>query len=370
MEQLLLHRTARVVSLDDVADQEAAERDPDAFVAQYPEGILAIDEVQRVPSLMTALKANVDADRRPGRFLITGSADLMSLSGSQESLGGRAETIPLEGLSQGEIHGVPDDFASLAWTLDEKGTPDDQNTYTRRDYLELAVAPIFPGMRESSMRTRNRRLGNYVARVLSKDTTHVTRIAHPDRLEPLLQLIAARNSGEFVAARVGRELDIPVRSLPAYLEALQSVYMIRAVPGWSNNVAKRAVTIPKVSVGDTGLAAYLAGVEADGLEHDVSATFAGGFIEGFVLSELSKQRAWSAHDLKLTHFRDNHGHEVDIILENRRREVVGIEVKATSNPRSNDFKGLDFLRRKLGERFKAGVLLHTGTRSLPVGDRV
>lgn len=146
--------------------------------------------------------------------------------------------------------------------------------------------------------------------------------------------------------------------------------MIRTVPGWSNNVAKRAVTIPKVSVSDTGLAAYLAGVDADGLEHDVSATLAGGFIEGFVLVELSKQLAWSTQDLKLTHFRDNHGHEVDIILENRRREVVGIEVKTTSSPRSNDFKGLDFLRGKLGERFKAGVLLHTGTRSLPFGDRV
>lgn len=119
-EQLLLHRTARVINLDHSADRVAAELDSDAFVAQYPEGILAIDEVQRAPSLMTALKANVDANRRPGRFLITGSADLMTLSGSQESLAGRAETIPLDGLSQGEIHGVPDDFASLAWMLDEK----------------------------------------------------------------------------------------------------------------------------------------------------------------------------------------------------------------------------------------------------------
>jgi predicted AAA+ superfamily ATPase len=370
MGQLLVDRGARVVNLDSAADRQAAARDPDTFVAQFPEGLLAIDEVQRVPELMTALKANVDHDRRPGRFLITGSADLMTLRGSQESLAGRAATIPLDGLSQGEIVGTTDDFAAFAWALAGSGTtPDDRDGRTRRSYLELAVSPTFPGMRGGAARTRSRRLGNYIDRVLSKDTTDVTGISHPDRLAPLLQLIAARNSSEFVTARIGREVDIPERSLPTYLNALRSVYLVRVVPGWSNNVANRAVAIPKVSLSDTGLAAYLAGIDADGLEHDASSTLTGGFIQGFVVGELSKQRAWSAQDFTLTHFRDNHGREVDIVLENRRREVVGIEVKATSNPRSNDFRGLDFLREKLGTRFRAGILLHTGTRSLPFGDR-
>ncbi|MFZ1383108.1 MAG: DUF4143 domain-containing protein, partial [Scrofimicrobium sp.] len=122
---------------------------------------------------------------------------------------------------------------------------------------------------------------------MSKDTTDVTGIAHPDRLTLLLQLLAGRNSGEFVAARVGREINIPQRSLPTYLDALKSVYLVRVLPGWSNNVAKGAVAIPKVGLSDTGLAAYLAGVDAVGLEEDVSATLAGGFVEGFVLGELS-----------------------------------------------------------------------------------
>ena len=370
MGQLLEGRDATVVNLDSLTDREAAVRDPDTFVARYPDGLLAIDEVQRVPDLMTALKANVDRDRRPGRFLITGSADLMTLRGSQESLAGRAETIPLEGFSQGEIAGRKEDFATFVWGLDKKGVPNDQDLYSRRDYLELATTPSFPGMREGSVRTRSRRLGNYVDRVLSKDTTDVTGIAHPDRLAPLLQLIAGRDSGEFVTARVGREIGIPERSLPTYLDALRSVYLVRVLPGWSNNIARRAVSIPKVSLSDTGLAAYLAGVDAAGLEEDVSATLAGGFVEGFVLGELSKQRAWSEQDYSLSHFRDSHGHEVDIVLESRRREVVGVEVKTTSSPRSSDFRGLEFLREKLGQRFKAGVLLHTGTRSLPFGDRL
>lgn len=370
MEQLLVGRDARVVNLDNVADREAAIRDPDTFVAQYPEGLLAIDEVQRVPELMTALKANVDRDRRPSRFIITGSADLMTLRGSQESLAGRAETIPLDGLSQGEIAGTLEDFATFAWELGGSGAPDDRELYSRRDYPELAVTPSFPGMRDGTLRTRSRRLGNYVDRVLSKDTTDVTGIAHPDRLTQLLQLIAGRNSGEFVAARIGREVNIPERSLPTYLDALRSVYLVRILPGWSNNVAHRAVAIPKVSLCDTGLAAYLAGVDAEGLEQDASATLAGGFIEGFVLGELSKQRAWSSQEFALSHFRDSYGHEVDIVLENRRREVVGVEVKTTSTPRSGDFRGLEFLRNKIGEHFKAGVVLHTGTRSMPFGDRL
>lgn len=370
MDQLLSGRDARIVNLDNLADREAASRDPDTFVAQYSEGLLAIDEVQRVPELMTALKASVDRDRRPGRFLITGSADLMTLRGSQESLAGRAETILLDGLSQGEIAGRKEDFSGFAWNLAGRSIPDGESQYSRRDYLELAVTPSFPGMRDGSLRTRSRRLGNYSQRVLSKDTTDVTGIAHPDRLMLLLQLLAGRNSGEFVAARVGREINIPQRSLPTYLDALRSVYLVRILPGWSNNVAKGAVAIPKVSLSDTGLAAFLAGVDAVGLEEDVSATLAGGFVEGFVLGELSKQRAWSEQDFSLSHFRDSHGHEVDIVLESRRREIVGVEVKTTSTPRASDFRGLEFLHDKVGERFRAGILLHTGTRSLPFGDRL
>ncbi|MFZ1383109.1 MAG: AAA family ATPase [Scrofimicrobium sp.] len=160
MGQLLSGRDARVVNLDNLADREAAKRDPDTFVAQYSEGLLAIDEVQRVPELMTALKANVDRDRSPGRFLITGSADLMTLRGSQESLPGRAETILLDGLSQGEIAGKKEDFARFAWNLTGRDTPDGQSQYSRRDYLELTVTPSFPGMRDGTLRTRSRRLGS------------------------------------------------------------------------------------------------------------------------------------------------------------------------------------------------------------------
>lgn len=370
MSQLLAGRDARFINLDIAIDRAAAERDPDGFAQQYPQGTLAIDEIQRVPALLTALKAAVDSDRRPGRFIVSGSADLLSVSGAQESLAGRAQTVPLDGLSRGELAGTVDDFATFAWALPQTGLPAASFAPTRRDYLELATSTAFPELRDASARTCRRWLTNYADRVLSKDTTDITGIAHPDRLTPLLDVIAARNACEFVAARIARAVEIPERSIPAYLKALQSVYLVRSVPGWSNDFARRAVQAPKVVVSDTGLAAHLAGVDVDGLERDVSSTLTGGFIEGFVIGELSKQRAWSAKDYSLAHFRDNHGREVDIVLEDRRRQIVGIEVKAASTVGASDFRGLELLRDKAGERFIAGIVLYTGSRAVPFGDRL
>lgn len=370
MRHLIQGREAQIVNLDVAVNRAAAERDPDGFVAQHPDGMLAIDEIQRVPSLIVALKAAVDEQRRPGRFLVTGSADLLALGGAQESLAGRAHTIPLDGLSRGELAGRAEDFAAFAWRLPGARRLEDRPGYTRRDYLEMACAPAFPGLRAASPAAADRWLANYVDRVLSRDTADVIGIAHPDRLAPLLSVIAGRNSGEFVAARVGREVDIPERSVPTYLKALQSVYLVRITPGWSNNVADRAVSTPKAAVGDPGLAAHLAGVDVDGLEQDVSSALTGGFVEAFVSGELAKQRTWSAKSFGLSHFRDNRGREVDIVLEDRRREVVGIEVKAAVTISGAEFRGLEFLRDKLGPRFVAGVVLYAGTRSVPFGDRL
>ncbi|WP_208322061.1 ATP-binding protein [Paramicrobacterium fandaimingii] len=370
MQQLIRNRDARVVNLDDLGDRSAAEADPDGFAAQYPQGLLAIDEIQRVPDLLTSLKASVDRDRRPGRFIVTGSADLLSFRGSQESLAGRAETIRLEGFSQDELAGRIADFASFAWSLPSDKMPTDHPALTRRDYLEIATRPAFPEALARTGRARDRWLSSYAERLLSKDSTDITGIQYPDRLATLLSVIAARNSGEFVAARIGREVDIPERSIPAYLDALRSIFFVRSISGWSNNIANRAVSTPKVALADTGLAAHLTGVDIDGLETSVSSPLTGGLIEGFVVGELEKQRAWSEKSFRMFHYRDDYSREVDIILEDRKRDIVGIEVKASSSPRSGDFKGLRYLRDRLGERFVAGVVLHTGERSLPFGDRL
>ncbi|MGB3414388.1 MAG: ATP-binding protein [Microbacteriaceae bacterium] len=370
MQQLVQNRDARVVNLDDFEYRAAAEADPDGFVAQFPQGLLAIDELQRVPQLLTSLKASADRDRRPGRFIITGSSDLLSLRGSQESLAGRAETIPLEGLSQDELAGYSADFAAFAWSLPTVNILPDSPGITRKQYLEIVTTPSFPEARLRTGRARDRWLSGYIERLLAKDTTDISGIQYPERLATLLNVIAARSSGEFVAAHIGREIDIPERSIPAYLNALRSVFLIRITTGWSNNIAKRAVSTPKVALNDTGLAAHLSGIDIDGLDASVSSTLSGGLVEGFVLGEIEKQRAWTTKPTRIFHYRDDHNREVDLILEDRRRDIVGIEVKASSGPQSADFKGLRYLRERLGERFIAGIVLHTGERSLSFGDRL
>lgn len=234
----------------------------------------------------------------------------------------------------------------------------------------MAISPGYPEAHARSERAKERWLSSYLERLLAKDSPDVMDLQYPDRLLTLLTLIAARNSGEFVASRVAREIDVPARSLPAYLQALRSIFLIRVVPGWSNNVANRAVSMSKVSLADTGLAAHLAEVDIDGLERAVSDPLTGGLVEGFVLGELEKQRAWSSKRTRIYHYRDDHSREVDIILEDRRRDVVGLEVKATTSPRSDHFKGLRYLRDRLGSRFTAGVVLHTGERAVPFGDRL
>ncbi|WP_298863301.1 ATP-binding protein [Microbacterium sp.] len=370
MQQLASNRDARIVSLDSAVDRAAAERDPDGFAQQHPSGTLAIDEIQRVPKLLIAVKHATDLNRTPGRFILTGSADLLTIRGGQESLAGRAQTVALDGLSRGEIEGTTEDFAHYAWNLPNGAVLRDVPDISRRDYLELSSRSTFPEIRDLTSRQQVRWLNNYSERVLSKDAAEVSGIQHPDRLRPLLQLIAAENATEFVAAHVARQLDIPPRSVPAYLRALRDVFLVRELPAWGANLSRRVISKPKVSIADPGLAAALSGADIDGLERDIAGALTGGLVEGFVTSEIAKQRTWSAIDTRLHHFRDSGGREVDLVLENPRREVVGVEVKATSSITARHFRGLEFLRDSLGAAFVAGVVLYTGHRSLRFGDRL
>ncbi len=370
MRTLLTDRSARIVNLDSTIDRNSALSDPDGFAAQFPEGTLAIDEIQRVPELLLSLKNALEADRRPGRYLLTGSSNLHSLRGAEESLAGRAQTVVLRGLSQGELAGRTEDFASYMWDLPRTGQLTDIDDLSRGDYLSLVTASTFPEIRDAPPRSRARWLGNYVERVLSKDVADASGIRHPERLLPLLQVIAAENASEFVAARFSRLLDVPERSIPAYIQALRNVFLIHELKPWSTNATTRAVSRPKLSIQDAGLAAFLCDIDADGLEHDISSTLTGGLVEGFVASELLKQQSWSLVDFTLRHYRDRNGKEVDLVLENRRREIIGLEVKATTSVGENHFRGLEYLREKAGPRFIAGAVLHTGTRAVPFGDRL
>lgn len=364
VSQLLQNRSHRFLNLDNAATLQAAQTDPDGFVRQFPEGVVAIDEIQRVPTLLRAIKAALDEDRRPGRFIVTGSSNLMNLKGAEESLAGRAETLRLRGFSRGERKGITEDFAANAWN------PHPQlpaSEFERIDYLRMITESSFPEIAEATPRRRDRWVQAYVERVLTKDATDLYGIQYPDRLRVLLGKIASQGASEFVAAHIGRELNIPERSVPGYLDALKNVFLIDVLPAWGTNLTRRVISKPKVFLQDPATAASLVGVDAASLEMQISSSFTGGLLESFVATELLKQQEWSAIPFKLFHFRDSTGKEVDLVMESRNREVVGVEVKAAVSLQGKDFSGLRHLQTLAGERFRCGILLYAGKESLPMG---
>jgi predicted AAA+ superfamily ATPase len=362
-------RAARFLSLDATAQFNAASADPDAFVRQTTD-LLVIDEVQRVPALIRAMKDAVEDDRRPGRFLITGSANLLKIPGTEESLAGRAETVVLYGFSQGELSGNREDFVDRVMAGDIASLLGREGVLVRRDYLELACAGSYPEPITRSGRRRNAWFDNYIQRIVTRDAEELSNLAHLDRLPDLLRLLAANTSGELVKARIADAARIPASSITPYFDLLDALYLTQTLPAWGENLTQRVTRHPKVSLLDTGLIARLNNLTPDALAPGAVSGLAGGLLESFVAAELRRQLAWADTPAELFHFRDRNGAEVDIIIETQDRLVAGIEMKSSGSPDTSDFRHLKLLREKLGDRFRLGVVLYTGKAALPFGDRL
>ncbi len=343
--------------------------DPVGFLDSYPGRLLAVDEVQCVPELVLALKLIVDRDQRPGRFLLTGSANLLNLPMVGDSLAGRTESINLYGISQGEINGHKERFIDR--TLSGERFLDYSTNLSRNDYMEIVTTGGFPEV--IARRTGSRRniwFDNYSNAIVRRDAEEITNLHRISELPTILKILAARSSGELNIADVSRDTSIPQRTLVPYLELLQTLYLAQHIPAWRTNLAQRVVSRPKVALLDSGLTARLMNVSASALSQTVSPHLAGGLLEGFVAGEISRQMTWSYERLELSHFRDQNAGEVDLILETPDGRVVGIEVKATSTPVPRDAKGLIYLRDRLGSRFISGIILHTGSSSASFVDRI
>ncbi len=365
---IVAERGGMLVTLDDRLAQETAEADPHGFVNANRGGLLAIDEVQRAPGLVTALKLAVDEDPRPGRFLITGSANLLHLPAAQDSLAGRAETVELYGLSQGELAGRVETFVDRLLGGERLVH---RSALARADYLELACAGGYP---EALQRTAGRRrtawFRNYVARLVERDAQDVSGLQRLAELPQLLTLLATRTSTELVKTSLAADAGIPANTLPPYLRLLETLYLVHRLPGWSPHLATRAVTRPKVALLDTGLAASLVNVSPAGAGPAGDPQYAGRLLEAFVAAEVRKQLSWSEEAATLYHYRDRNGPSVDLVLQTPDGRVAGLQVKAGATVTSTDTRWLTSLRDDLGDRFVAGVVLHTGQTSVAVSDRI
>lgn len=366
---LLESREHVSVTLDDTDTRESARLDPRAFVTQGGSKPLIIDEIQRDPGLLLAVKSAIDSDRRPGRFLLTGSSDLLRLSRTPDSLAGRATTLELHGFSQGEVAGRKEDFAT--WL---RNSPDmragSSSAWTRSDYIAVLARGGFPEPQDLRHKSRAAWFDSYLQRLLKRDVGDVSRGLSSDRLAAVFRLVAANQGGELVQTRLADALTIPKSGIAAYLAALDILYLTSTLPPWRANLTRREIGRPKVSVTDSGLSMRLAKLSPLALAELNAAPLLGMQFEAFVASELTKQRGWSEEEYELFHFRDRNGLEVDIVVEFSDGMVFLIEVKASETYRAEHTRGIRALAERLGDRFIGGAVLGVGAEPHLLADRI
>ncbi|GLX96515.1 ATP-binding protein [Herbidospora sp. NBRC 101105] len=349
--------------LDDPLTLQAALSDPSGFV-DFPERMV-IDEIQRAPELLLAIKSQVDADPRPGRFLLTGSSRLLALRSLPDTLPGRMETIELWPFSQGEIDDRPDRFIDAVFA--DGSAFRHTSELTRADYANRLIRGGYPeAVARDNPRRRQRFFDSYVGDLINRDVMRLSEIERTAELRALIRTLAARSGQLLVMQSLGRDLGLPGTTTARFLALLEEVFLVKRVPAWSRNISNRAVHTPKVAFVDSGVAASLLGVDARSLLRP-GGPF-GPLLEGFVLMELARQATWSETLVELYHYRTKDKVEVDAVLQNRQGQVIGIEVKAASTVRPDDFAGLRHLAGRVGGDFVAGIVLHTGAQTFSFGD--
>jgi len=357
---------ARYLTLDDTTVLAAATSDPAGFVAGLG-GPVILDEVQRAPDLFLALKAAVDRDRRPGRFLLTGSADVFSLPRISESLAGRMEVLTLWPLSQGEIERRQEDFVDALFAKELPLPP--LRTIPRNEILDRLVLGGFPEVLGKRSEERRRAWFNsYSTTILQRDVRDLTNIEDLSALPRLLALLAARATTLLNYAELSRSSGIPTSTLKRYFGILEATYLVQTLPAWSSNLSKRLVRSPKALLTDTGLLASLVGLNAERLEEEPH--LLGPLLENFVAMEIRKQTTWSRIRPALFHYRTQTGQEIDLLLEDAAGRVAGIEIKAGATVQERDVRPLRDLSEALGKRFVRGVVLYLGESVVPFSDRI
>jgi predicted AAA+ superfamily ATPase len=350
--------------LHDPATLRAATDDPAGFIDH--DGLLVIDEVQLAPELFRSIKVAVDTDPRPGRFLLTGSAQVLALRQLPDALPGRMEIIELWPFSHGEIDGYPDGFVDAAFAHGPALSR--TSDLRKRDYLERIVRGGYPEAIRRSQRRRSAFFDSYLTSLIERDVRELAAIERRGDLRRLLAMLAGHSGGLLVSAALAAQSGLPRTTLNRYLELLTAVFLIKQVPAWSAGQTGRAVGTPKLAFVDTGIACSLLGHDAARLGEPDRA--AGPMTENFVLMELARQLSWSAERARLYHYRTKDQTEVDAVLETPDGRVVAVEVKAGATVRGEDLAGLRHLSQRLGSRFVAGYVLYTGQQTLPFGDRI
>ena len=355
----------RTVSMDDLGTLALARGDPQGFVEGLGERAV-LDEIQRAPELLLPIKRAIDLGRRPGRFILTGSANVLTLPRAAESLAGRMEILTLWPLAQCELGGGTSGFLDACF----QGHPEAVAPPVDRASLLHAVARGgFPEVAARvSAESRTRWFDAYLSTLLQRDLRDLAAVERLAEVPRLLEAVATRAGGTLNVADLSRTVGMPQVTLHRYLALLEALYLVFRLPAWSANLGKRLVRAPKLHLADPGLLVHLLGLDEEGLANRPSA--AGPALEAFVAAELLRLAPHAAARPRLYHLRTAAGVEVDLVLEARGGDLVGIEVKAGAAPGPDDFRGLRLLEEAVGPRLRCGVVLHAGRESIPFGPRL
>jgi predicted AAA+ superfamily ATPase len=355
---------AQSLTLDDKTTRDAANGDPTGFVAGLS-GPVLIDEVQRSPDLLLAIKEAVDADQTPGRFLLTGSANILTAPKLYEALSGRIEIIDLWPLAQAEIERAPGNLVDRLFAAD--APPIAGATVGRDAFIERAIRGGYPEARLRSQRRRVRWFDSYRKTLIERDLRELADAQKLDEIPKLLRLIAAQAANLYRAENIASKMTLDKKTVQTYTTLLETVFLVKRVKAWRPSIGNREIQTPKIFISDSGLLAYLLGADSKGAVEDDRVT--GKLFENFVSMEIARLVEWAEVSTEQYHYR-NRDEEVDVVLEARTGDIACVECKAAATLRASDYRPMEKLRDARGKQFVAGFVLYTGSDTKPLGDRL
>jgi uncharacterized protein len=363
--------STEMIDLDDLATREAVAADPATFVSGPAP--VCIDEYQHVPVVLDAIKAELNRDGSPGRFVITGSTRHDAVPQAAQALTGRLHLMTVFPLSQGEIAGVEENLVETLFADPFATVTARPSSTTREEYVARVVAGGFPpALRRTTASARARWFDDYVKLCLERDATELARIQQKAALPELLARLAGQTGQILNIAAAGEAAELKKRTADNYTKLLEALFLVHRLPAWGTTLRARSATLPKLHVVDSGLASRLLRLTTEKLARPDPTALQqfGHLLETFVVGEVRKQVSWMDGIAGIGHWRTHDGAEVDLVVERDDGSVVALEAKAGTRVAGKDLAGLRVIRDALGDAFVAGVALHTGSRSYTAEDRI
>jgi predicted AAA+ superfamily ATPase len=360
MKELVNQRGGQALSFDDPSLLSIAKGDPRGFINQLKTPIL-LDEVQRAPEIILPLKLRIDQNQAPGQFFLTGSADFHTLPLIADSMAGRIEIKTLWPLSQGEMRYKQERFIKMVFAGE---WPNVFPPMSRESLYHRALRGGYPKATERKDAERRAMwFDSYLEAIIQKDIREISAIEGLENIPNLITILASRAANLLNAADVSRVLGLSQATVKRYISLLQSIFITFKLRPWFANTDKRLSKTPKIYFYDSGLLSHI--LRAPSEWNFSEASRFGQILENFVVCEILKQCSWEKERMDAHHFRTQSGDEVDLVLQNRRGQFVGIEIKAASTVLAKDFKGLKVLRELTKEKFSRGIILYTGDTVIP-----